>query len=49
MDVYINSAKEMSALDLNNITLDVKHTLLTPQYLEELIKGKNSEDIDNSK
>ena len=49
MNFDINSAKEMSALDLNNIKLDVKHTVLTPQYLEELIQGKKSEDIGNSK
>ena len=39
----ISSAKELSLLDLNNIKLDVKHTVLTPQYLEDLIRNKNSE------
>lgn len=27
---------ELSPLDLNNIRLDVKHTILTPEYLESL-------------
>ena len=43
MATEIISAKEMSALELNNIKLDGKHTVLTPQYLEDLIKNKNSE------
>lgn len=28
--------EKLSALDLNNIRLDVKHTVLTPDYLEKL-------------
>ena len=43
METNISSAKEMSAMDLNNIKLDMKHTLLTPQYLEDLIQNKNLE------
>ena len=43
MENDITSAKELSALDLNNIKLDIKHTVLTPQYLENLIRTKNSE------
>ena len=42
MESDISSAKELSAMDLNNIKLDSKHTVLTPQYLEDLIKNKNS-------
>ena len=42
MENIISSAKELSAMDLNNIKLDLKHTVLTPQYLENLIKDKNS-------
>lgn len=45
----IISAKEMSAMDLNNIKLDLKHTILTPQYLEDLIQNKNSESLNLSK
>ena len=30
------SAVRLSLLDLNNIRLDVKHTILTPSYLENL-------------
>ena len=48
MDNNIISAKEMSAMDLNNIKLDVKHTVLTPQYLEDLIKNKKSEESTDS-
>ena len=46
MEDVISSAKELSALDLNNIKLDIKHTVLTPQYLEELIQNKNSESTE---
>lgn len=45
MEGDMNSAKEMTALELNNIKLDNKHTVLTPQYLEDLIHNKNSESI----
>lgn len=48
MENDIPSAKELSAMDLNNIKLDMKHTLLTPQYLEDLIKNKNSESSNTS-
>ena len=41
MESDISSAKELSAMDLNNIKLDAKHTVLTPQYLENLIQNKN--------
>lgn len=44
MDNDIKSAKEMSAMDLNNIKLDIKHTVLTPQYLEDIIQNKNKEE-----
>ena len=29
---------KLTAMELNNIKLDPKHTLLTPDYLENLIK-----------
>ena len=41
MDPEISSAKELSAMDLNNIKLDSKHTVLTPEYLENLSKSQN--------
>ena len=44
MEEILNSATELSAMDLNNIKLDVKHTVLTPQYLENLIAGKNNQN-----
>lgn len=40
MEEKLNSAKVLSAMDLNNIKLDSKHTVLTPQYLEKLIANK---------
>ena len=43
MEPVISSAKELSAMDLNNIKLDIKHTVLTPQYLEDLIKNKDQD------
>ena len=49
MNEDIATAKEMSAMDLNNIKLDMKHTVLTPQYLEDLIQGKNSDNTSNPK
>ena len=49
MDNNINSAKELSAMDLNNIKLDLKHTVLTPQYLEDLIQNKNTSPDNNIK
>lgn len=48
MENDIQSAKGLSAMDLNNIKLDMKHTVLTPQYLEDLIKNKNSESSNTS-
>ena len=42
MENPVSSAKELSAMDLNNIKLDIKHTVLTPQYLEDLIKNQSS-------
>ena len=36
----ISSATPLSLMELNNIKLDVKHTVLTPEYLENLEKGK---------
>ena len=32
----IPGAQPLSALDLNKITLDINHTVLTPEYLENL-------------
>ena len=49
MENGIDSAKELSAMDLNNIKLDIKHTVLTPQYLENLIQNKDSESINSAK
>lgn len=41
------SARPLSAMELNNIKLDIKHTVLTPQYLENLIQNKNTEENRN--
>ena len=47
METDISSAKEMSAMDLNNIKLDMKHTVLTPEYLEDLIRNNKSAPENN--
>lgn len=44
METNLNSATELSAMDLNNIKLDIKHTILTPQYLEDLIKAASNKN-----
>lgn len=36
----ISSATPLTLMELNNIKLDAKHTVLTPEYLENLEKGK---------
>lgn len=36
----LKGAVRLTALDLNNIRLDVRHTILTPDYLENLSKAK---------
>lgn len=40
-NVQTESTQELSLMDLNNIKLDYKHTVLTPDYLENMINGKN--------
>ncbi|MCH5232577.1 MAG: hypothetical protein J1E78_02985 [Muribaculaceae bacterium] len=49
MENNLTMAKELSAMDLNNIKLDIKHTVLTPEYLENLIQNKESESIEITK
>lgn len=39
----VKSATQLSLLQLNDIRLDIKHTILTPQYLESLEDQKASE------
>lgn len=43
MDMQIKSATPLSLLQLNAIKLDAKHTVLTPEYLDELEKGKKNQ------
>lgn len=43
----LNSAKKLTALELNNIKLDPMHTVLTPQYLENLKQNRNPEKESN--
>lgn len=47
MESDVNLVKELSPMDLNNIKLDIKHTVLTPQYLENLIQNKKKEEATN--
>lgn len=50
MPEELKSAQKLSPLQLNNIRLDVKHTILTPDYLENLIdKNEISEDDNKDK
>lgn len=49
MESNLSSAKEMTAMELNNIKLDIKHTVLTPQYLEDLIRNKTTESSSDPK
>lgn len=41
LNLGLESATELSPLELNNIRLDVRHTILTPDYLESLKNSKN--------
>ncbi len=36
----LTSARPLTAMELNNIRLDSRHTLLTPEHLEQLAQGK---------
>lgn len=38
LTLTLKSATPLSALQLNGYKLDVKHTILTPQYLENISK-----------
>lgn len=46
-ELPVSSAVEMSPLQLNGIRLDVNHTILTPDYLEQ-IKAKTQVDSNKS-
>lgn len=43
---FLSSAAKLTPLELNNIKLDIRHTVLTPDYLEGLMKneGQNIEE-----
>ena len=47
MPEELKSAQKLSPLQLNNIRLDVKHTILTPDYLENLIDNNEISEDDN--
>ena len=42
LEKRVSSATKLTLLDLNSIKLDVKHTILTPDYLERLSRGEIS-------
>lgn len=44
----IASVTPLSALELNGIKLDERHTILTPQYLESLLKVDKTDVVDGS-
>ena len=35
----LQGAVQLTPLDLNSVKLDIKHTILTPTYLESLIQN----------
>ena len=39
--VPVQSATPLSALELNGVRLDSNHTVLTPEYLEDIKNGKS--------
>lgn len=43
-DIDLKSAVKLTPLQLNGILLDVRHTILTPDYLERLIQSKSNPD-----
>ena len=40
----VNSPIKLTPLELNGIKLDAKHTVLSPDYLDKLIKGTSVTD-----
>ena len=40
----IKSASPLTALQLNGFRLDVKHTILTPEYLEKMTAAKKEQN-----
>lgn len=44
MNEILKSAQELTPLELNNIKLDIKHTVLTPEYLDNLISSGESQN-----
>lgn len=40
----IKSATPLTALQLNDFRLDVKHTVLTPEYLEKMTAAKKEQN-----
>lgn len=43
----LRTATQITPLQLNAIKLDVRHTVLTPEYLEDLLKKQSSTDQPN--
>lgn len=41
-DLNLKGAVKMTPLQLNGIRLDVRHTVLTPHYLEQLTSSKDN-------
>ena len=42
-ETVFSTFTKLTPLDLNNIRLDVKHTILTPAYFEEMLKNGPSQ------
>lgn len=48
IDPILSSATKLTPLELNNIRLDIRHTILTPDYLENIIREKSEDDKSKS-
>lgn len=49
MQEVLEKADKLSPLQLNDIKLDVRHTVLTPDYLDNLVRQKQAEEAAGDK
>ena len=48
LTALISSATKLTPLQLNNIRLDIRHTILTPDYLDKLAEEKPEPTASNA-
>ena len=48
LTALITSATKLTPLQLNNIRLDIRHTILTPDYLDKLAEEKPDPTASNA-